>query len=103
MRIGVDGVQISPSERFDREYENRQPAHATGTQLVPVNQAPDNTESYFRETRNVTAFIAQLVATAQHAPATRARGRIDPAEGARAYRNMAEISGVPKRYKMRPY
>lgn len=103
MRIGVDGVQISPSERFDREYENKQPAHATGTALVPLSPAPDGAETSFREPRNVTAFVAQLVATAQHAPATRARGRIDPAEGARVYRNMAEISGVPKRYKMRPY
>lgn len=103
MRIGVDGVQIPPGESFDREYEDKQPARATGTQLVPVNQAPDGGENYFREPRNVTAFIAQLIAASQHAPATRARCRIDPAEGARIYRSMAEISGVPKRYKMRPY
>jgi hypothetical protein len=68
-----------------------------------VNQAPDSAEIRYREPRNVTAFIAQLVAASQHAPATRARCRIDPAEGTRIYRNMADIGGVPKRYKMRPY
>jgi hypothetical protein len=103
MRIGVDGVQISPSERFDREYEDRQPARTTGTALVPLSPAPDGAETSFREPRNVTAFIAQLVATAQHAPATRARGRVGPAGGAGGFRNKAEIIGGPKRNKMRPY
>ena len=105
MRIEADGVRINQSleREFERECEDRLPVPATGTALVPVNPAPIASEGCFREARNVAAFLAQLIGTAQHAPATRTRRRIEPAQGAGVYRKMAAISGVPKRYKMRPY
>jgi hypothetical protein len=36
--------------------------------------------------RPLAAFLAQLIAKAQDLPASRERRRVDPAEGARAYR-----------------
>lgn len=102
MRIGVDGVRIRPSGDLHRHRETKQPAATPGTAIVPVNEAPDGVERRYRTPRNVAAFITQLIAVSQHAPATRARRRLDPAAAAAIYRNMAAI-GVPKRYKMRPY
>src|SRR5262252_2194216 len=78
-----------PSDRqpSDRQPSDRQP-ETSGRSLVPI--APSQPESSLhRSARPSPAFLAQLIATARHAPQTRARGRIAPADA------IARYTGAP--------
>jgi len=65
--------------------------------LVPI--APSQPESSLRRsTRPSTAFLAQLIATAQRAPQTRARGRAAPAEAIAHYASAVSVSASTKNW-----
>jgi hypothetical protein len=67
---------------------------ASGHELIPVASAR---ESGLRQSvRPSPAFLAQLIATAQHAPQTRARGRAEPAEAIAHYTSAASVSAPAK-------
>lgn len=73
--------------------------HGTGTSLVPLAPAAPQQGDRYRQPRALATFVTQLIAKSQHAPHLRDRRRAAPGEAAAAYRNMLNISGVPKRYK----
>jgi hypothetical protein len=101
MRIG-DGHGISISRDFKRE-EPKQPAETTGTSLVPLDAAAAHESTRYRQPRTLATFVTQLIAKSQDAPHLRERRRADPAEAANAYGKILNLSGVPKRYKARPF
>jgi hypothetical protein len=80
--------RTAPAQKPDQ-----QPA-ASGHELIPV--APAREGCLSRSVRPSPAFLAQLIATAQHAPQTRARGRITPADAIAHYTNGVSVS-IPTR------
>jgi hypothetical protein len=68
---------------------NQQP-EANGHELVPV--APARKSSHRHSARPSPAFLTQLIATAQHAPQTRARGRAEPAAAIAHYTSAVSVS-----------
>ena len=72
--------------------------------LVPI--APDGApaqkerpeSNLHRSTRPSPAFLAQLIATAQRAPQTRARGRAAPAEAIAHYASAVSVSASTKNW-----
>lgn len=98
MRIG-DGHGISISRDFHRE----EPGETTGTSLVPLDPASPQMGNRYRQPRTLATFVTQLIAKAQDAPHLRERRRAEPAEAMNAYGKMLNLSGVPNRYKARPF
>jgi hypothetical protein len=81
--------RTGPAQKPDQGPE------ATGQELIPV--APNPRESSLRQSlRPSPAFLAHLIATAQHAPQTRARGRAAPADAIARYTNGISV-GIPAR------
>ena len=76
--------RTAPAQKPDQQPE------ASGHELVPV--APAREGSLRRSARPSPAFLAQLIATAQHAPQTRARGRIAPADAIAHYTSAVSVS-----------
>jgi hypothetical protein len=62
----------------------------SGHGLVPV--APAREGNHRHSARPSPAFLAQLIATAQHAPQTRARGRAEPADAIAHYTSVVSAS-----------
>jgi hypothetical protein len=71
--------------------------------LVPVRNVVTGEHRPVREPRTLATFVAQLIAKEQDALHTRQRNRAEPAEAVKAYRKMLDLSGVPNRYKARPF
>lgn len=71
--------------------------------LVPVRNVVTGEYRPVREPRTLATFVAQLIAKEQDALHTRQRNRAEPAEAVQAYRKMLNLSGVPNRYKARPF
>lgn len=70
--------------------EDQKPPEATSRGLVPLpGGVPGDA---YRGPRPSPAFLAQLIATAQHAPQTRARSRIAPADAIARYAHAASAS-----------
>jgi hypothetical protein len=67
---------------------------ASGQELIPV--APAREDSHRHSARPSPAFLAQLIATAQHAPQTRARGRAEPADAIARYTSAASVRAPAK-------
>jgi hypothetical protein len=57
--------------------------------VIPANARPSPAPA--RSNRPVSALIAQLIASAEDMPATRARRRADPSIGAESYRAVAGL------------
>jgi len=95
--LGSTSGRSTPAHTPDRQKPDRQPSarqpsdrqpETSGRSLVPI--APSQPESSLhRSARPSPAFLAQLIATARHAPQTRARGRIAPADA------IARYTGAP--------
>jgi hypothetical protein len=78
--LGTTGDRSAPAHQQEPDLQ----AKTSERGLVPI--APSRPEgSLRRSTRPSPAFLAQLIATAQHAPQTRARGRIAPADAIAHY------------------
>lgn len=71
--------------------------------LVPVRNVVTGEYRPVREPRTLATFVTQLIAKEQDALHTRQRNRAEPAEAVRAYQKMLNLSGVPNRYKARPF
>jgi hypothetical protein len=84
--FGTTGGRSAPAQKpHDLQAETSVRA------LVPI--APSQPESSLRRpTRPSTAFLAQLIATAQQAPQTRARGRVAPADAIAHYTSALSMS-----------
>jgi hypothetical protein len=81
--------RTTPAQKPDQQPE------ASRQELIPV--APSPREGNLRHsTRPSPAFLAQLIATAQHAPQTRARSRAEPAEAIAHYTSAASVSAPTK-------
>ena len=100
------GISIARDFRA-RPNRDRAPQTAeqipAGRSLVPLNNMVTGKNHLSREVRTLATFVAQLIAKEQDALHTRQRNRAEPAEAVRAYRNMLNLSGVPNRYKARPF
>jgi hypothetical protein len=80
----------APAQKPDQQAPDQQ-AGTSERGLVPI--APSQPESRTRRsTRPSPAFLAQLIATAQHAPQTRARGRVAPADAIAHYTSAASVN-----------
>src|SRR5882724_1020369 len=96
---GSTSGRSASAQEPDRQESDRQPA-TSGRGLVPVapkgapapaqKEQPDST--LYRSARPSPAFLAQLIATAQQAPQTRARGRIAPADAIARYTSAVSVS-----------
>jgi len=69
---------------------------ATGRGLVPLAGGSPRESNPGGSPRPSPAFLAHLIATAQHAPQTRARVRTAPADAIAHYTSRASVS-VPSR------
>jgi len=63
--------------------------------MLPGRSPAASTKAAFIA-RPSSAFLAQLIITAQHAPQTRARGRIEPADAIATYINGENVSNPPQ-------
>ena len=104
MRISTNpGTAIDPNRSH---HSARAPvtaeakALASDCALVPV--AVDRRFSKrSASSRPAAAVLAQLMASAQNFPATRARRRADPGEGAKLYRAVASLDSAPRPHTRR--
>jgi len=108
MRIGADQGDSSLSPKSLEKTQNVKSSQAAGTSLVGINlvppaAAPNPITDAYRSPRTLATFVNQLIAEPQDAPNMHFRHRIDPAAGAKISKDMSDIAGVPKRYKMRPF
>ena len=71
------------------------PPEATERSLVPLAGSPRESRQA-PSARPSPAFLAHLIATAQHAPQTRARSRAEPADAIATYINGMNVSGPPR-------
>jgi hypothetical protein len=86
---GIREGRTEPAQKPDQQTE------ASGHELIPVASAREES-SHRQSVRPSPAFLAQLIATAQHAPQTRARGRADPADAIARYTSAASVSAPAK-------
>jgi hypothetical protein len=77
-------------------YQKTDQAPSEGKSLI-VRPTPDGTAS----ARPHAAFLAQLIAKTEDMPVSRTRRRADPAEGAQAYRAIANLSRPNESRKLR--
>jgi hypothetical protein len=83
------GGCTAPAQKPDQQPE------ASGHELIPVTPARgEDSRRHFA--RPSPAFLAQLIATAQHAPQTRARGRAEPADAIARYTRAAGMAAATK-------
>jgi hypothetical protein len=75
--------------------QSRDPPETTERSLVPVAGRPIESRQA-PSARPSPAFLAHLIATAQHAPQTRARSRAEPADAIATYINGMNVSGPPR-------
>jgi hypothetical protein len=88
--LGTTGGRSAPAQKPHGQEPDLQ-AETSERGLVPI--APSQPESCLhRSTRPSPAFLAQLIATAQHAPQTRARGRVAPADAIAHYTSALSVS-----------
>jgi hypothetical protein len=80
------GSAITPSACPDRPGDAVALAPVTGTAIVAVGPAASSERLSIASVRPVAAFVAQLIATRQLVPQTRAKRRAHPAEASAAYR-----------------
>jgi hypothetical protein len=91
--LGTTGDRSAPAHQQEPDLQ----AKTSERGLVPI--APSRPEgSLRRSTRPSPAFLAQLIATAQHAPQTRARGRAEPADAIARYTSASSISAPSKNW-----
>jgi hypothetical protein len=67
-------------------YQEAEDSPTAGRDLVPQQPAFPAPQPPAPSARPLAPFLAQLLAAADHMPASRARRRADPADGARSYR-----------------
>jgi hypothetical protein len=84
--LGTTGGRSAPAQKPHGQEPDLQ-AETSERGLVPIAES-----SLRRPTRPSTAFLAQLIATAQQAPQTRARGRVAPADAIAHYTSALSVS-----------
>ena len=78
--------------------QSRNPSPETAARsLVPLAGHRQRREA--PSARPSPAFLAQLIATAQHAPQTRARGRTEPADAIATYNSGSSIGAPPRSWE----
>ena len=102
MRIDAsNGIAVAD---FRTSCKRRELDHVLpGKSLVPVKSVVTAGSRRTRPVRSLATFVTQLIAKQQDAAHTRVRNRAQPAEAIQAYRKMLALSGVPNRYKTRPF
>jgi hypothetical protein len=96
------------SQRHKEPALNDWAAHQSGTgaservtagrALVPMT-ASATAETTGTSPRALLAFVAHLIATAQHAPQTRARCRAEPAGASEQYAHAAQYGNSLRKYR----
>jgi hypothetical protein len=86
--LGLREGRAAPAQKPDQQPQAR------GRELIPVTPTRDG--SHRHSVRPSPAFLAQLIATAQHAPQTRARGRAEPADAIARYTGAANMDAATK-------
>ena len=96
MDIGRLPPATGIGERPTPGQSRNTPPEATERSLVPLPGSSRRESSHGPSARPSPAFLAHLIATAQHAPQTRARGRAEPADAIATYINGMNGSGPPR-------
>ncbi len=73
------------ARRLELDGDAASAERAPGRGLVPIARARRDADECSRNPRPSALFLAQLIATAQQAPQTRARRRAEPADAAAHY------------------
>jgi hypothetical protein len=100
MDIGRLPPATGVGERPTPGQPRNTPPEATERSLVPLASRSQGEHRDGRSARPSVAFLAHLIATAQHAPQTRARSRAEPADAIATYINGMNVS-EPARSKER--
>jgi hypothetical protein len=77
-------LDAAPDPDRDPQFVGRTGAQASGRALVPTTSSRSG-EGDLKRPQPCAAFLAQLIATAQQAPQTRARRRAEPADARAVY------------------
>ena len=94
--LGSTSGRPAAAQKPELQASDRQP-ETSERGLVPI--VPSQPEwTLRRSTRPSPAFLAHLIATAQHAPQTRARSRAEPADAIAHYANAVSVSAVSKNW-----
>ena len=88
--VGGNGERPTPGQ------SRNTPPEATERSLVPLVGHGHRERHEGASARPSPAFLAHLIATAQHAPQTRARGRTEPADAIAQYNSRSDIR-LPQR------
>jgi hypothetical protein len=86
---------------LDGEHSQDEPQRLLLPAVVP-SDSRENTAAAATN-RTSAALLAQLVATVENMPSSRARRRIDPRVGANLYRSVAKLTTAPRRPKDRNF
>src|SRR5215470_10551969 len=92
----VTGIGERPTLEQSREQPRNNSPETTERSLVPLTGRSDGEHREGRPARPSVAFLAHLIATAQHAPQTRARSRAEPADAIATYANGMNVSSPPR-------
>jgi hypothetical protein len=90
------GIGERPTLEQSRGQPRDTPPETPERSLVPLAGRSDGERREARPARPSVAFLAHLIATAQHAPQTRARSRAEPADAIATYINGMKVSGAPR-------
>jgi hypothetical protein len=103
MRIDANS-RISLATGFRASHDRQEPDQVLpGKNLVPVGSMVTAGNRHARPVRIPAEFVTQLIAKQQGAAHMRVRNRAEPAEAVQVYRKMLNLSGIPNRYKARPF
>ena len=91
----VSGV----GQRSTPGHSSNPPPVSTERSLVPVASPSDREIRQTPFARPSPAFLAHLIATAQHAPQTRARSRAEPADAIAHYNSGPDINTPPQTWE----
>ena len=91
---GAAEIPGSGQPRADTQFVGRTSVPAIGRALVPTTPSPPG-EALAGSRPASAPFLAQLIATAQQAPQTRARRRAEPAHARAVYNaTAARLAGI---------
>ena|SRR5215475_9806586 len=96
MDIGRLPAVTGISERPTSGQARNPSPEATERSLVPLASHSHRERREGPSARPSPAFLAHLIATAQHAPQTRARSRAEPADAIATYVNGMNVGGPPR-------
>jgi len=99
MDIGRVPPASSIGQRSTPGQSSDTPPESTARSLVPLASHSQREVRQTPSARPSPAFLAHLIATAQHAPQTRARSRAEPADAIAHYNSGSDVNAPPRTWE----